>query len=134
MKRAIAFTHEFVDTVPEQLRDGVLYISIGFATAIHLCACGCRNEVVTPLSPTDWILNFDGETVSLSPSIGNWGLPCRSHYWIRRDKIRWSWPWTEKQIRAARAQDIRMKKARLRAEPGRANTPTRRRDDDDSEQ
>ncbi|MFC4855982.1 DUF6527 family protein [Actinophytocola glycyrrhizae] len=25
--------------------------------------------------------DFNGETVSLSPSIGNWSFPCRSHYY-----------------------------------------------------
>jgi len=40
--------------------------------------------VVTPLSPTGWSLIFDGETVSLYPSIGNWNFPCRSQRLDRR--------------------------------------------------
>jgi hypothetical protein len=51
------------------------------------CACGCGKEVVTPLSATDWKLIFDGKTVSLDPSIGNWGFPCRSHYWVRNNRM-----------------------------------------------
>jgi hypothetical protein len=35
-----------------------------------------------PISPADWQLAYDGDTVSLTPSIGNWGFPRRSHYWI----------------------------------------------------
>ncbi|WP_417924835.1 DUF6527 family protein [Collimonas pratensis] len=27
----------------------------------------------------DWSLTYDGKTVSLDPSIGNWSLPCRAH-------------------------------------------------------
>jgi len=44
-------THEFVDHMPENLDEGVIYVSIPFETVIHACACGCGAEVVTPLSP-----------------------------------------------------------------------------------
>ncbi len=30
-----------------------LYISIPYVTAAHKCPCGCGEEIVTPLSPTD---------------------------------------------------------------------------------
>jgi hypothetical protein len=83
-------TPRFVESIPDVIDDGVLYVSMGFASAMHRCACGCGEEVVTPLSPTGWQLYFDGENVSLKPSIGNWGFRCRSHYWIRAGKIRWS--------------------------------------------
>ncbi len=79
--RATSVRHKFVDVVPGQLERETLYVSIPFATAAHLCLCGCGHEVVTPLSPTDWRLIFDGATVSLEPSIGNWSYPCQSHYW-----------------------------------------------------
>jgi hypothetical protein len=36
-----------------------LYVSLEYATAIHACACGCGNEVVTPLSPNGWKLTFE---------------------------------------------------------------------------
>ncbi len=80
--------HEFVEYIPGELSDGVLYVSIQFATAVHKCACGCGSEVVTPLSPTDWRMTFDGKTISLYPSIGNWSFSCQSHYWIFRNQIR----------------------------------------------
>jgi hypothetical protein len=82
--------HRFVEYIPEQLEERTIYISIRFATAVHRCCCGCGREVVTPLSPTGWSLTFDGETISLAPSIGNWSYPCRSHYWIRRDRVVWA--------------------------------------------
>lgn len=81
--------HEFVEFIPRELEQGVLYISILHTSAIHLCACGCGLEVVTPIRPTEWKLLFDGETVSLKPSIGNEDFPCESHYWIENDRIRW---------------------------------------------
>jgi len=81
--------HKFVEFIPNELEDGILYVSITYTTLLHKCACGCGNEVVTPLSPSDWQLTFNGETISLFPSIGNWSFPCRSHYWIRKNKIVW---------------------------------------------
>jgi hypothetical protein len=71
------------------LDQGVVYISIQHAIAVHACACGCGTEVPTPFSPSDWKLTFDGDSVTLAPSIGNWELPCQSHYWIRRNQVRW---------------------------------------------
>ena len=82
--------HRFVASVPEQIDPGLLYISLDFATMMHLCACGCGREVVTPLSPKDWRMTYDGQSVSVHPSVGSWSLPCRSHYVIKRGKIRWA--------------------------------------------
>lgn len=86
----------FVDQVPEDLENGVVYVSIPFSTVIHKCCCGCGHEVVTPLSPRGWQLIFDGESVSLHPSIGNRALPCRSHYWIKTNRVHWA-GWCEDQ-------------------------------------
>lgn len=93
MRKRLKLEHRFVSTIPDRLEKGVLYISIDYATAVHLCACGCGQEVVTPLSPHDWSLMFDGETVSLCPSVGNWSFQCRSHYWVRRNRVHWEDDW-----------------------------------------
>jgi len=103
--KQVALTHEFVDEIPVDLDEGRLYISIRYRTSTHLCACGCGRKVVTPIKPAKWHLTFDGDTVSLWPSIGRWQLPCRSHYWIRHNRIDWAKPWTDKQIREGREQD-----------------------------
>lgn len=105
MTRLDSLHHDFVEFIPDKPRAGTLYISIPYTTAVHLCACGCEREVVTPLSPTDWKLTFDGETVSLSPSIGNWSFECQSHYWIEYDRIRWAGRMTREQIDAGRVAD-----------------------------
>jgi hypothetical protein len=96
---------EFVESIPADLTEGKLYVSMLYATTVHLCACGCGNRVALPLSPAEWQLHFDGESVSLTPSIGNWEYPCRSHYWIKANKIRWAAPWTDDQIAAGRRRD-----------------------------
>jgi hypothetical protein len=105
MMRVTALKHKFVEYIPEIVEDGVIYVSIGFATAVHKCCCGCGNEVVTSLTPTDWKLIFDGETVSLDPSIGNWSFPCQSHYWIKRNTVQWARRWSQEEIAAGREFD-----------------------------
>lgn len=98
---------EFVEAIPRELEEGVLYISIPFATAVHNCCCGCGNRVVTPLTPFKWKLSYDGEAVWLSPSIGNWSFPCQSHYWIKRSRIQWDGQWSAEEIAAGRKRDLR---------------------------
>lgn len=98
---------EFVSSFPEEMNDGVLYVSTRFATAAHLCACGCGSEVVTPLSPQQWKITFDGE-VSVWPSIGNWTLPCQSHYVIEHGRIRWARSFSPREIERNRESDHRL--------------------------
>lgn len=105
--------HKFVEFIPNTLEEGVLYISIEYSTAVHKCICGCGNEVVTPLSPTDWELRFDGKTVSLSPSIGNWGFKCKSHYFIIRNKIRLARRWEDWEIEMGRRKSALRRKDAL---------------------
>jgi hypothetical protein len=102
--------HKFVEFIPDVLEEGVLYASLTYGTASHRCCCGCGREVVTPLTPTDWKLIFDGETVSLYPSIGNWNFPCRSHYWIWNSYVEWAGDWSDRRISAA-LEDDRIQKA-----------------------
>jgi Family of unknown function (DUF6527) len=97
--------HRFIEQLPEYLESGVLYISMKYATAAHRCCCGCGEEVVTPFTPNDWSMTFDGETVSLSPSIGNWNFACRAHYFIRRGRVIKSTPWTNEQVESNRRKD-----------------------------
>jgi hypothetical protein len=80
--------HKFVEFIPEQLENGILYVSLEYCTAVHKCICGCGNEVVTPFSPDDWQLYFDGKNVTLYPSIGNWNFECKSHYLIVKNQIK----------------------------------------------
>lgn len=112
MTRQKKLRHAFVEFIPEELEEGVIYVSLPHATATHLCACGCGREVITPISPTDWQLTFDGESVSLKPSIGNWSYPCQSHYWLERGRIRWAPKWSREKIEARRAIDRRAKERR----------------------
>ena len=101
--------HHFVELIPETLEPGILYISVRYATAVHLCCCGCGSEVVTPFTPTDWRLIFDGETISLLPSIGSWNLPCRSHYYLTNGNVIPARAWSDKAVFAEQKRDRRAK-------------------------
>jgi len=104
--KANKLNHKFVASIPEQIDPGILYVSLDFATMMHLCACGCGREVVTPLSPNDWRMTYDGRSVSVYPSVGSWSLPCRSHYVIKNGNIRWAGDWTDEQIEKGRNADL----------------------------
>lgn len=91
MRRRISkIRPEFVELMPSPLQPGILYISRKYRTASHLCACGCGERVVTPLSESRWQVTYEDSEVSLHPSIGNWNYACRSHYWIWRSNIEWA--------------------------------------------
>lgn len=81
---------KIVKLMPKKLQEGILYISLENQVAIHLCACGCKEKVVTPLEPAlGWQLNITNKGVSLYPSIGNFQQKCNTHYYIRDNKIIW---------------------------------------------
>ena len=96
--------HEFVEYIPEDITEGILYISIPFGTMIHKCGCGCGEEVVTPLGPTEWKFTYNGKTISLHPSIGNWSFRCRSHYWVDKSQVRWARSFTKEEVLEVRAK------------------------------
>lgn len=97
MRTSLKF--EFVEFIPSQLEEGILYITVAYKAAAHLCACGCGNKVLTPVTPNDWKLTYDGKSVSLSPSIGNWSFDCKSHYFIKKNEIKIAPSWSQEEMR-----------------------------------
>lgn len=100
---------KFVEFIPKQLETGTLYISGEYTTTAHLCACGCGEKVVLPLHPTDWRMKFDGKVITIRPSVGNWGFPCKSHYLITENRIEWAGQWSDEQIAKGRRRDAHRK-------------------------
>ncbi|WP_206732212.1 DUF6527 family protein [Halarcobacter bivalviorum] len=101
--------HKFVEFIPKQKEDGILYISLEYSTVVHKCACGCGLDVITPISPHDWKIIYNGETITLHPSIGNWSYKCRSHYWIKNNNVVWANDFSDEQIKATREADRHLK-------------------------
>ena len=105
MSRLSTIRPEFVEFVPKELEVGVLYVSVQYGTSVHKCACGCGSKTTLPLSPAKWRCLWDGERISLWPSVGNWSFPCQSHYWIEQNRIEWAPAVTRKSIEANRSRD-----------------------------
>lgn len=91
-KKKIVMRTKLVKYIPEEMQNGVLYISQQYQTASHLCPCGCNSKIVTPLGKGRWKLTLLFGIATLKPSIGNGSLPCHSHYWITNNKVVWSYP------------------------------------------
>lgn len=102
---------ERVKYMPRELSPGTLYVSIDYAVAGHLCACGCGNKVITPLGPAEWSFSERDARPTLHPSIGNWQLPCRSHYLITAGRIHWAGQWSDAQVAAGRRTEEQRRKA-----------------------
>ena len=92
-RESIVLKPVFVEAIPylEDMADRTLYVSMRFAILSHLCPCGCRRLVDVTLGPTTRSLTYDGEYLTLRPSIGV-KFPCRSHYSIVRNAIVWYRP------------------------------------------
>lgn len=124
MTRLMRIRPEFVTFAPQELEPGVVYVSMEYATVLHLCCCGCGNQVVTPLAPARWHLTFDGESISLKPSIGNWSFPCQSHYWISRNQVRWDRRFNDVEVASVRARDQRALQQAAAPQIGGVEEPT----------
>jgi hypothetical protein len=72
----------YVEFIPTDLEECKIYISKKYNTSSHLCLCGCKELTVLPLMKGEWSLNDSNGKVTLTPSIGNYQLPCKSHYII----------------------------------------------------
>lgn len=100
----------FIDEIPEILEDGILYVSEECRVALHNYACGCGEEVSTPLVRTEYRLSMEGGEASVWPSIGNHDFACKSHYVIRHGNILWAREMTRAAIEAGRERDRRLKR------------------------
>lgn len=89
MTRVTEISCIFVDSAPQTLEPAKLYISTRYRAIVHLCLCGCGEKILLNLDPDGWSFTFDGRSISIHDSVGNVGIPCRSHYLIRRNRVVW---------------------------------------------
>lgn len=85
--KRVAVTFEKVDYMPSvsEMKDGVIYISDKYAISGHKCLCGCGELTIMPISPGEWNYQIDeSNRLSIRPSVGNYQLPCKSHYIIQK--------------------------------------------------
>lgn len=96
----------YLTQFPEQLQEGILYISEEFSLTAHKCCCGCQEDVVLKLGPAKWHLTKEPDSsVSLYPSVGNWKYACRSHYWIENNEVLDAGPMSAGTIKRVQRRD-----------------------------
>jgi hypothetical protein len=84
----LRFDLKYVETIPKRLEENTLYVSFKYQLAIHLCACGCGLETVTPFDDKlGWKIELKKNEATLTPSILN--SECSSHYYIINNNISW---------------------------------------------
>ncbi len=84
-----AATHDFATLIPDELEDGVVY-SLAAVPWPCTAAAAAAESAITPLDPAQWSLTYDGQTVSLDPSIA--GGRCQLGTIITRGVVRWARP------------------------------------------
>ena len=73
---------------------------------VFRCPCGCGGLSEFMLDPIRFRLEYDGAKVSFYPSIGIPYLECRSHYWIRDNRIEWCAPLEDWETERAQKREL----------------------------
>ena len=108
-RRLKAITPAFVETIPTDGKDlilGIVYISMKHNMVVYRCPCGCGGLSEFMLDPIRFRLEYDGTKVSFYPSIGIPYLECRSHYWIRDNRIEWCAPLKDWETELAQRREL----------------------------
>lgn len=79
------------------MKHGILYLKHNeddTYESFHLCPCGCGEPVYLQYGGKGWniTLSINGrelKSVTISPSVGCFDFPCKSHYFIHENKIIW---------------------------------------------
>ncbi len=107
--RLKAITPEFVEFIPtegKELIPGIVYISMKHGMVVYRCPCGCGGLSEFMLDPIRFRLEYDGNSVTFYPSIGISYLECRSHYWIRNNRIEWCAPMEDWESQEAQRREL----------------------------
>ena len=108
-RRLKGITPEFVEYIPSEGKDlilGIAYISMKHNMVVYRCPCGCGGLSEFMLDPIRFRMEYDGANVSFYPSIGISYLECRSHYWIRDNRIEWCAPMKDWESGLAQRREV----------------------------
>lgn len=78
----------------QKLEDGVFYVVDNSPYVEYNCPCGCGGVVILPTKKHQdgydgWGFKEQNGKVTLSPSVYSTGFSCRSHYFVRENRIEW---------------------------------------------
>ena len=107
--RLKAITPKFVELIPTEGEDlilGTVYISMKHGMVVYRCPCRCGGLSEFMLDPIRFRMEYDGNNVTFYPSIGIPYLQCRSHYWIRDNRIQWCAPMEDWETKEAERREL----------------------------
>ena len=70
MPKTKEIAYVFVDSAPDVLKPGTMYISTKYRAIVHACLCGCAEKVLLNLDPDSWSLTFDGRSIFTTSETG----------------------------------------------------------------
>lgn len=91
--------------MPPVLADGVVYVSDEYELAALKCACGCGHPITLLLGDGHRVRESHG-LADISPSIGVWDAPCKSHFWVRNGQVLWAEEFSGADIEAAMVRQL----------------------------
>lgn len=107
--------------IPQDLEQGNFYYSEEFSSSTHLCACGCGQKVSFPIKKGEWRLREYKGKFWVWPSVGSRSLPCRSHYVISGNRLKWCPPMSDHEadfsFRRDRAHRARLYEPEVKSAP-----------------
>ena len=81
------YQYESVERIPREMADSVVYHTEEFELAGLLCACGCGHRVTLLVPDSHQVWN-EGGYATVSPSVGVFDAPCKSHFFIRCGNVK----------------------------------------------
>ncbi len=78
---------KYVDYIPVEREEGILYLCQEYHVSCHRCPCGCGKDVI--LDHNRWEYSILSDTITVRPSVWSFNLPCKSHYFITNNQIEW---------------------------------------------
>lgn len=82
------YVYRAVDRIPANLDPGIVYHSEEFELAAFLCPCDCGHRVMLLVPDSHSVWNQSG-FATISPSVGVFDAPCKSHFFIRSGEVDW---------------------------------------------
>jgi len=88
----VEITFEYVEFIPEERKEKIIYISEKYGVTVHNCLCGCGGKTILPIDciidgqDLGWkLIKEPNDKISFTPSVGNFQMPCKSHYIITKN-------------------------------------------------
>lgn len=82
------YIYRAVERIPANLENGVVFHSEEFELAGFLCPCGCGHRITLLVPDSHQVWSHNG-LATISPSVGVFDAPCRSHFFIRDGGVDW---------------------------------------------